>query len=74
MQPHFLNFCKILGGFSSSLNAKLLNIFLKLFCSAADFQTYFNICLQCEGRTTEGSAPFLFEIMAANQPNFKFLV
>ena len=58
------------GGLSPSSNAKLLNIFLEFFYSAVDFQTYFNICLQCQGRANGGSTPFLVEIMAANQPNF----
>ena len=43
------------------------------FYSAVDFQTYFNICLQCQDRTYGGVTPFHVEIMAANQPNFKFL-
>ena len=51
-----------------------MNICLKCLYSAVDLQTYFNICLQCQGRTNGGVTPFHVEIMAANQPNFKFLL
>ena len=68
-----LNIWKILGAQPPS-NARLLNIFVKFFYSAVDLQTYLNICLQCQVCTNGGITPFLVEIMAANQLNFKFLL
>ena len=39
-------------------HAKLFNIFLKFFYHAVDWQTYFTICSQCQGRTDGGNTPF----------------